>query len=198
MLPKQPNSLSYKKHSITIALGAIVMLCSLFSCGKKKEAVGEAILERDSMAFMSTYGIESFVTDSGITKYRIVTEEWLMFDKKNPPYWSFEKGVYLEQLDTLLKVRASVKADTAYYYERKKLWELIGNVQIMNLQGDRFETNLLYWDQQTEKVYTNQENLVRIIQPDKIVTGYGFESDQQFEDPVLWNVEAVIEVDKEE
>ena len=40
--------------------------------------------------------------------------------KKNPPYWAFEKGVYLEKFDSLFHIDASIKADTAYYYEKKE------------------------------------------------------------------------------
>ncbi len=41
---------------------------------------------------MDTRGVTTLVSDSGVTRYRINTEEWLVFDRKNPPYWAFEKG----------------------------------------------------------------------------------------------------------
>ena len=40
------------------------------------------------------------------------------------------KGVYLEKFDSLFHIDANIKADTAYYYEKKKLWELRSNVHI--------------------------------------------------------------------
>ena len=80
---------------------------SLFSsCSGKKKELGDAITERDSMAVMDTRGVTTLVSDSGVTRYRINTEEWLVFDRKNPPYWAFEKGVYLEKFDSIFQVEA--------------------------------------------------------------------------------------------
>lgn len=53
----------------------------------------------------------------------------------------------------------------------------MGNVVIRNLKGEKFNTELLYWDQNTEKVYSDR--FIRIEQPDRIITGRGFDSNQQ-------------------
>lgn len=181
--------------SITIVFGAIVMLLLFSSCGGKKKAMAEAITERDSLPVMDTRGITTLISDSGITRYRVNTEEWLIYDRKQPSYWSFEKGIYLEQFDSLLNVDASIKADTAYYFDKEKLWKLIGHVDIKNLKGERFNTELLYWNQATQKVYSDK--FIRIEQPDKIITGHGFDSNQQMTVYVIHNIEGVFYVDEE-
>ena len=113
--------------SITITSGVIVMLLLLSSCGGKKKAMGEAITERDSLPMMTTLGVTTLISDSGVTRYRVNTEEWSVYDRKKPSYWAFEKGVYLEQFDSIFHIEASIKADTAYYYDKERLWKLIGN-----------------------------------------------------------------------
>ncbi|MBP9508089.1 MAG: LPS export ABC transporter periplasmic protein LptC, partial [Bacteroides sp.] len=154
MFRQRSHYILRKSLSITIVLGAIVMLLSFASCGGRKKMMGAAITNRDSLPIMATYKVTTLISDSGITRYRLNTDEWLMYDKKTPSYWAFEKGVYLEQFDSLLNVDASIKADTAYYYDREKLWKLIGHVDIKNLKGERFNTELLYWNQATQKVYS--------------------------------------------
>ena len=121
MLRKRKNRLLHKSMSITIVLGTIVMLLLFPSCGGKKKITGDAITERDSMAVMQTSGVTTLISDSGVTRYRVNTEEWLVFDRKKPSYWAFEKGVYLEQFDSIFHIEASIKADTAYYYD-KETW----------------------------------------------------------------------------
>lgn len=181
--------------SITIVFGTIVMLLLFSSCGGKKKAMAEAITERDSLPVMDTRGITTLISDSGITRYRVNTEEWLIYDRKQPSYWSFEKGIYLEQFDSLLNVDASIKADTAYYFDKEKLWKLIGHVDIKNLKGERFNTELLYWNQATQKVYSDK--FIRIEQPDKIITGHGFDSNQQMTVYVIHNIEGIFYVDED-
>lgn len=182
--------------SITIVLGTIVMFLLFSSCGGKKKELGEAITERDSLPSMATLGVVTYISDSGVTRYRMKAEEWLMYDRKRPSYWAFEKGVYLEQFDSLFNVDASIKADTAYFYDKQKLWKLMGNVDIKNRKGERFNTELLYWNQATEKVYSDR--FIRIEQPDRIITGYGFDSNQQMTIYQIRNMGGIFYVDEEE
>ncbi|KAA6323269.1 Lipopolysaccharide export system protein LptC [termite gut metagenome] len=170
----------------------VMSMLFLFSCGGKKIKMSEAIAERDSLPIMQTTGVTSLVSDSGITRYRIETEEWLIYDKKKPSYWAFEKGVYLENFDSLFNIDASVKADTAYYFNEQKLWKLMGHVHIQNLKGEKFDTELLYWNQTAEKIYS--EKSIRIEQTDKIIVGQGFTSNQQMTAYTINNIEGIFYV----
>ena len=175
---KQTSDIIVRGHkNITIALAMVMFILLSVACSGRKKIVGEAITERDSLPIMETKGVSTLISDSGIIRYRLQAEDWRVFDKKKPPYWAFEEGVYLETFDTLFQMEANIKADTAYYYEKQKLWKLMGNVVIRNLKGEKFNTELLYWDQNTEKVYSDR--FIRIEQPERIITGRGFDSNQQ-------------------
>ena len=179
--------------NITAAVLAAVMFVLFPSCSGKGKNLADAISENDTLPTMNSLGVTTLISDSGITRYKIVTEEWVINDKKNPPYWAFEKGVYLEKFDTLFHIDASIKADTAYYYEKKKIWELRSNVQIQSQRGDKFETELLFWDEKKEKVYSDK--FIRISQEDKVITGYGFESDQNLTEYQIKNTTGIFTVE---
>ena len=100
---------------------------------------------------------------------------------------------YLEKFDSLFHIDASIKADTAYYYEKKKLWELRSNVHIRSQRGDKFDTDLLFWDEKQERVYSDK--FIRIEQEDKIITGYGFESNQQMTEYQIYNNTGIFTVE---
>jgi len=189
------NTVYYRFLSITIVLGAMVMLLLSSACSHREKVLGKAITERDSLPVLDTRGVTSLVSDSGVTRYRIHTEEWLVFDRKDPPYWAFEKGVYLEKFDSVFQVEASIKADTAYYYNKEELWKLMGHVDIKNLKGERFSTDLLYWNQQEQSIYSDR--FIRIEQPDRIITGRGFESNQQMTVYKIHKPEGVFYIDEE-
>ena len=179
--------------NITAAFYAAVMFVLFPSCSNKGKNLADAVSENDTLPTMSSLGVTTLISDSGITRYKIITEEWIVFDKKSPSYWSFEKGVYLEKFDTLFHIDASIKADTAYYYDKKKLWELRSNVQIQSQRGDKFETELLFWDENKEKVYSDK--YIRISQEDKVITGYGFESDQNLTEYQIKNTTGIFTVE---
>lgn len=170
----------YKKHSITTTLGVVVMLLLFFSCGGGKKEVGDAITERDSLPSMNTLGVTVFISDSGITRYKMTAEEWLWYDKKDPPYQAFEKGAYLEKYDSVFNIEATIEADTVYYYDKKNLWELRSNVKIENIKGERFDTDLLFWDQGTGRVYSDK--YIKIQQIERTIAGIGFESNRDMTD----------------
>lgn len=188
------NKQTYLKTlNITAAFLAAVMFVLFPACSGKDKKLAEAIAENDTLPSMKSLGVTTLISDSGITRYKIVAEEWLIYDKKNPPYWAFEKGVYLEKFDTLFRIDASIKADTAYYHEKKKLWELKGHVQILSQRGDKFQTDLLFWDEKKEKVYSDK--FIQIEQEDKVIKGYGFESNQDLTEYEIKNTTGVFTVE---
>ena len=193
MSSNQKNQIYLKTLNITVAFLATVMFVLFPACTGKDKKLAEAISENDTLPSMKSLGVTTLISDSGITRYKVVAEEWLIYDKKNPPYWAFEKGVYLEKFDTLFRVDASIKADTAYYHEKKKLWELKGHVQILSQRGDKFQTDLLFWDEKKEKVYSDK--FIQIEQEDKIIKGYGFESNQDLTEYEIKNTTGVFTVE---
>ena len=178
--------------SIITTAWIVLLFLGLPSCNKQKE-LAEAIKDNDSIPDMKTLGVTTLISDSGMIRYKIITAEWLIYNDVDTPFWAFEKGIYLEKFDTLFHIDSSIKADTAYYYEPKKLWELKGNVHIRSQRGDKFDTQLLFWDQREEKIYSDK--YIRIEQPDRILTGYGFESNQQMTEYQIYNNTGVFAVE---
>jgi LPS export ABC transporter protein LptC len=54
-----------------------------------------------------------------------------------------------------------------------------GNVVVVNPQGNRLETEELFWDRKSSKVAS--ERFVRLVREDDVLTGVGFESDPNLE-----------------
>lgn len=179
--------------NITVAVCATVMLLLLPSCDDKHKNLVDAIREQDSVPDMRTTGVTTFISDSGLIRYKIIASEWLIYSRVDSPYWAFKKGIYLEKFDTLFHIDASIKADTAYYYDQKRLWELRSNVHIRSQKGDKFDTQLLYWDQGKERIYSDR--YIRIEQVDKVLTGYGFESNQQMTEYQIFNNTGIFTVE---
>jgi hypothetical protein len=117
------------------------MLCA---CAKKdvRHRAG-AIEDRKAMAVLEGDEVTTLISDSGITRYRIKAQKWLVFDKADTPYWEFPQGIYLEKFNMELEAEATVEADYAYYNEPAQRWTLRGNVKALKLQGEQFETPLL-------------------------------------------------------
>jgi lipopolysaccharide export system protein LptC len=126
---------SYISRLSKTGLGLVAALL-LTACGEEaKEHTAPAINERDSVSMMTSYGVNTLISDSGVIKYRIVTERWDVNTIKQPSRWEFIKGIFFEQFDEQFHVQAYIQADTAWYYDQMKLWKLRGRVRIRNNNG---------------------------------------------------------------
>lgn len=151
---------------------------SLFtSCGEPAEHTAPPIYDRDSASMMVSYGVNTLISDSGVIKYRIVTERWDVNDVREPSRWTFEKGVFFEQFDEKFHVQAYVQADTAWYFDQKKLWHLRGRVRIRNVNGLIYQSEELYWDGMRHELYSNVFS--RVTTPERTMEGTYFLSDEQ-------------------
>ena len=181
-------------QSTTIAVLAIVVLIFQNSCSDSAKRSALSIEDMSKMPIMSTYDVSTLISDSGRISYKLDAKEWFIFDKTDPQYWAFEKGLYLEKYDREMNVEATIKCDTAYDYNEKKLWELIGNVNIMNTKNERFFTDLLYWDQEQELIYSDA--YIKIEQEKQTTEGYGFSSNQNLSAWEIKNTKGIYTIEE--
>lgn len=172
-------------HIISIAavLCTAAMLFTLQSCSSDEGKTGPDIGIRDSLPFLQSYGVSTLISDSGIIRYKIISEDWLVYDKKYPQYWAFEKGLFLEKFNEQYHVDAFISCDTAYFFYEKNLWELHGRVFVKNLKGTTFKTSLLYWNQSTHVVYSPA--YMEIDGEDEALSGYDFRSNEEMTDYLI-------------
>lgn len=155
----------------------VLLAALLTACEEEHEHTAPAIHDRDSVATMTTYGVNTLISDSGVIKYRIVAERWEVNDKKNPSRWIFEKGIVLTQFDLKKHVLGYITCDTAYYFDKDRLWELRGRVRIHTKDSVEFHGEELYWDEQNHKIWSHKYS--RVKSPDREMEGNWFMSDEQ-------------------
>ena len=164
----------YKIKSTFLGL---LMFIWLVACQEQVEHTAPAILARDSVAMMTSYGVNTLISDSGVMKYRIVTERWEVNTSKNPSQWIFEKGILLEQFDEKFHVNSYIQSDTAYYYDQQKIWKLYGRVRILTKDGLKFTSEQLTWDQNKHELSSNVFS--KLVTPERTLQGSYFWSDEK-------------------
>ena len=159
-----------------IAIAEFVAMI-LSGCNDVQEHTAPAIRDRDSASVMTSYGVNTLISDSGVIKYKIITERWDVNTIKNPSRWTFEKGVFFEQFDEKFHVQAYIQADTAWYFDQQKLWHLRGRVKIRNINGLLYESEELYWDGVRHELYSNVFS--KVTTPERSMEGTYFLSDER-------------------
>lgn len=148
----------------------------LVSCNEQKEHIAPGIYPKDSVAMMTTLGVNTLISDSGVIKYRIVAEQWKVNQNLHPSRWIFDKGLFLEQFDEKFHVQSYIQCDTAYYYDTQRIWELLGRVRILTKDGLRFSSEQLFWDENKHELYSYMFS--NLITPTRQLQGTYFRSDE--------------------
>ena len=157
---------------------AYIFLISLLiaACGTQAPPEGAAISHRDSLPVMTTKGVSKLISDSGVIRYKIIAEEWQVYDKTMPPRQYFPKGIFLERFDDNFNVDMYITADTAFWYNQS-LWELRGHVCMENLTDQTvFTTERLWWDMDRREFYSNVYMCIK--QPEQMLEGDNFTSNE--------------------
>lgn len=156
------------------AVCTVLILVLLAACGEEKHSYVSNLTE--ATPTMSTVNVNTFISDSGYTRYFITTPVWNIYDEAQEPCWKFPQGIELEQYDLALKPAANMRCDSATYLSNKHIWRLDGNVVMVNVHRDSFLTQQVYWDQARREVYS--DSFVHIVRADRIIEGYGFSSNE--------------------
>ena len=127
---------------LTLTLVAVITACKDDSTTMVSHATDPELVPT-----MTTTDVQTVISDSGHTRYRIAAPLWNMFEEAKAPHWTFPKGVTCEELDNAFNMLTSIRCDSAYFDKVKSLWTLTGNVRMTNVNGDVVLTDELIWDQ---------------------------------------------------
>lgn len=134
----------------------------------------------ENLPSVTAEGFEMLYSDSTVIRFKLQTPEFIRHDNNNEkdPYTEFPKGVKIEKYDLNMNIVSSITAQYAKNFDSDDRWEAKNNVIAVNLKGDSLKTEYLVWDTRKEKIYSDQ--FVKIIRNNQIITGIGFESNQDF------------------
>lgn len=174
---------------ISFVVGLLLMAGG---CSEPVEHTAPAVRDKDSVAMMVTYGVNSIVSDSGVPRYRIITERWEVNMTVNRQMNRFLKGAFLLIYDDKFGVAGTVQADTAYYYIKEKLWELRGRVRTHFMNPDRtYRSEELFWNMDKHEYYGNRP--FKVVTPDMAIDGDRFTCDEKMTKYHVWNTNGEFE-----
>lgn len=157
-----------------IVAAALIVWLVIRRQSQRGEDVAVESVSRDSVPTMVTYDSNIVHTDSGYPRYHAVAPVYYSFDNAKEPFWRFDRGAFIEQYDNDRNVVATMQCDSAVYLQTPQIWNCMGNVRINNTNGDRFLTNQLFYDVRLQKIYS--DSFIHIEKSDKVIEGYGFQS----------------------
>lgn len=184
------------RFSRIILLMIIGLLLVAVGCKEEKKVDVAAGLNPEKMATMTTKNVSTLISDSGVIQYKIVSPLWRVYDQIDTPYWIFPEGLYLQKYDRAFNVIATVAADSARYFKDRKLWKLMGRVELTKAPKDLFQSEELYWDQTSNKIYS--DSFIHIETATHVLEGIGFISNDKLTEYRVIKPMGIFPVNKED
>lgn len=177
-------------RSITVLLGTVVLL----SCKNDIQDVNR-VASDDVRPEMTGEELVMIYSDSARIKYKVITPEYLKVTRGKEKYEEFPKGIYVVSYDDTGQQAGSIKSKYAKKLEDEMLWEARNEVVIINADGKKLETELLFWDMNKKLIYSDR--YVKLTADGQIIEGNnGFKSDQDLNNPVFYGITGQVEVEK--
>lgn len=167
----------------------------LFGCKQKKSASAADV---QNMMTQQSENLRLVYSKNGHLSYRFETPLLERYELAQEPYMEFRKGVKVETYnDTTHTIESTLTANYAIFLEKQELWEAKGNVIATNAQGQKLETEQLFWNQKSGRIYSNVDSKVTQNDGESVIIGEGFESDDRFQEFVFRRPKGRVEVNVE-
>lgn len=154
-----------------VQLFSIFILGILFSYCNRLDTEKYRSKKNDSMATKEmAYKVSIEYTDSGELKAKINTPEMIGIKNIREPYVEMPKGIAVHFLEKD-SVVSYLTAEYGISFTNKKHVIVRRNVRVLNIKGEKLETEELHWDQKTQKIRTDK--FVTITTEGQIIRGEG-------------------------
>lgn len=177
-----------KFRILSHALAVIFLSLLVFSCENKIDFIPKSDLL--NLPSLTVKKFETFYTDSGKLQLTMSAPLMEQFNNNETPYYEFRSGIKVTFYEGHKDPSGTVTAKYAKYTRSDNLWELKDSVVVINEGKDKLETEVLYWDQPKNLIYSDR--FVKITNENQIVLGTGFESDPQLNNRKIKKVSATI------
>jgi lipopolysaccharide export system protein LptC len=154
-----------------------LLICCLFFAACENSLTEVAELTGKRIAVEEAKNIESYLSQGGKMRARLTAPVMNRY-QTDSPYIEFPKSLHVDFYDSILKIESQLNARYGRYRETEQKVFLRDSVVVFNIKNDTLRCDELWWDQNSEKFYTDKP--VQIHQPDKIIFGKGLEADQSF------------------
>lgn len=169
----------------------------LFSCENDLKEVAALTQKPKLLPTESAKQVDMIYSDSGKATARLNAPLMLHYTLGvKEPYEELPQGIYVEFYDDSNKVKSILKSNYAIRYEQTKKMEAKYQVEVINENGEKLNTEHLIWDEEKKKIRSDE--FVKITTKKEIIMGDGLEADQDFSEWEILKVKGVIKVNESE
>lgn len=182
---------SLKNSSFLFIL--MVIGLAFISCETDRNEI-MALGKKTVMPDLTGKGVTMLYSDSTVLKIKLLTPQMQKYEKGvKEPVTIMPKGLFVTFYDDKGKEATTLKADYGVRYEKTKRMEVKYNVEVININGEKLNTEHLVWDEKKKKI--TSDAFVKITTAKEIIMGKGLEANQDFTQYEIKEITGSIRID---
>lgn len=182
----------FSGHPYVLACTVVLMLL-LASCQTDRNEV-MAMGEKKIMPSQTGKDITMLYSDSTFLKVRLEAPQMVMYDKgTKEPMTIMPKGLFVSFFDDKGKQSTTLKANYGIRYETSRRMEAKYDVEVVNVTGEKLNTEHLVWDENTKQI--TSDVFVKITTAKEIIMGKGLRSNQDFTQYEILEITGILKIE---
>jgi LPS export ABC transporter protein LptC len=194
MTPKSRTCAPLRASDSFFGIFLLFLLVVLQSCEPDIEKI-KLITDKEIQPSESSTGLEILYSDSARVTVKIVTGVMNRYDT-GKAVTVLPLGLHVEFYDDSLNIISTLDAKYAILYDSEQLMEARDSVVVVNVKGEKLETEKLIWNEKTGLIHSDE--FVTITTADKVIYGDGFEANQDFTSYKIFKIKGTITIQKDE
>jgi LPS export ABC transporter protein LptC len=172
----------HKKILYTVCFAAIIPACKndLKKVNDLTSQKGNAEVSTD---------IEAIYSDSGKVKAKLTAPKMVRYITAKDPTVELPNGLKVIFYDKDMSEKSTLRANNGVRFLNNGVTRLRGNVVAVNAKGDTMNTEELFWNENSQRVYSNSFTKVRTKK--EVILSDGFESNVGFTDYTFKNIHGI-------
>ncbi len=177
-----------------LVLAVFVLMYIIFVSGSDDTEKLQQFIQSENLTEVGT-DVEILYTEWGELKAKIITPELTRYPG-DEGITEFLKGLKIYFYDAGQQIESSMTANYGKAFEKEEELLARDNVIVINVKGEKLNTEELIWKRRDKKIYSNK--FVKITTADEIIFGDGLEANEDFTDYTIKKVKGTIKVDAKE
>ena len=172
----------------------VPLLCCLLTGCVNDPADVETLRQRNEPNVEVATGVRMIYSDSATVRVIVTAPTMHNYTDLSEARQEFPDGLHLTFFDELQDSSSTLIAKWGVYRQRQNEITVRDSVVWESVDKQRLETEELNWDEKNGRIHTSK--FVILQQPDYLITGYGLEADQGFENAKVLEVEGRIPMNR--
>jgi LPS export ABC transporter protein LptC len=143
------------RHKFFLRLAAMVCSCFFFfACENDPRTIDD--LTKPKAMIEEAKNIETYLSQGSVLKAKLWAP-YMIRSSSDTTFVEFTKSLHVDFFDSVGKVDSHLDAKYGKYYESLNKVYLRDSVLVYNFQGDSLRSPDLWWDQNTQLLYTDKK-----------------------------------------